>query len=66
MSLIIFMSSTTGRLVRAFVGVAMIVVGLVLGGGWITLSVIGLIPLAAGASDVCMLAPLLGQPLKRH
>jgi hypothetical protein len=66
MSLITFMSSTTGRLVRAFAGVALIVVGLVLGGGWIALSVIGLIPLAAGALNVCLLAPLLGQPLKRQ
>jgi DNA-binding FrmR family transcriptional regulator len=58
------MSSSTGRLVRAFAGVALVVVGLVFGGGWFTLSVIGLIPLLAGALNVCLLAPLMGQPLK--
>ena len=64
MSLIKFMSSSAGRLLRAFVGLALIVVGFALGGGWLTLSVIGLIPLFAGALNVCLLAPLMGQPLK--
>ena len=64
MSLINFMSSSVGRLVRVVAGVALIVVGLALGGGWLTLSVIGLIPLLAGALNVCLLAPLMGQPLK--
>lgn len=64
MSLINFMSSSVGRLVRVVAGVALIVVGLALGGGWLTLSVIGLVPLLAGALNVCLLAPLMGQPLK--
>jgi hypothetical protein len=63
-SLINFMSSSVGRLVRVVAGVALIVVGLALGGGWLTLSVIGLVPLLAGALNVCLLAPLMGQPLK--
>jgi hypothetical protein len=45
-------------------GLAIIVVGLGLGGGWLALSVIGLIPLVAGALNACLLAPLMGQPLK--
>ena len=64
MSLVKFMSSSAGRLARALAGLVLIVVGLALGGGWLTLSVIGLIPLLAGALNVCLLAPLMGQPLK--
>jgi len=63
-SLVKFMSSSAGRLTRALVGLVLIVVGVALGGGWLTLSVIGLIPLFVGALNVCLLAPLVGQPLK--
>jgi hypothetical protein len=59
-----FMSSATGRLLRIVAGIALIVIGLIAGGGWVTLSVIGLIPLIAGLANVCLLAPLFGQPLK--
>lgn len=59
-----FMSSSTGRLLRIVAGIALIVIGLIAGGGWITLSVIGLVPLLAGLVNVCLLAPLFGQPLK--
>ncbi len=59
-----FMSSSTGRLLRIVAGVALIVIGLIAGGGWIALSVIGLVPLLAGLANVCLLAPLFGQPLK--
>jgi hypothetical protein len=58
------MSSRIGRLLRVAAGMALIIVGLEFGGGWLTLSVFGLIPLFAGALNVCLLAPLLGQPLK--
>ncbi|HVA69758.1 MAG TPA: YgaP-like transmembrane domain [Acidimicrobiales bacterium] len=64
MSLIKFMSSRAGRLLRVVAGIALIAVGLLLGGGWLTLSVIGLVPLIAGALNVCLLAPLMSQPLK--
>ena len=64
MSLVKFMSSSAGRFTRALVGLVLFVVGVALGGGWLTLSVIGLIPLLAGALNVCLLAPLMGQPLK--
>ncbi|MHB1089078.1 MAG: YgaP family membrane protein [Acidimicrobiales bacterium] len=59
-----FMSSGTGRLLRIVAGIALIVIGLIAGGGWVTLSVIGLVPLIAGLANVCLLAPLFGQPLK--
>jgi hypothetical protein len=58
-----FMASTTGRVVRVVAGVALIVVGGLLGGGWWALAVIGLVPLAAGAFDICLFNVLFGQPL---
>ncbi len=61
-----FMSSATGRSLRVVAGVALIVIGLVAGGGWVTLSVVGLVPLIAGLANVCLLAPLFGEPLKGH
>lgn len=64
MSLIKFMSSSAGRLLRVIAGLALVVLGFALGGGWLTLSIVGLIPFFAGAFNVCLLAPLMGQPLK--
>jgi hypothetical protein len=58
-----FMASSAGRAVRIIAGVALIVVGGLLGGGWWTLAVVGLVPLAAGALDVCLFNVLIGQPL---
>jgi hypothetical protein len=58
------MSSSAGRLARIVAGLVLIIVGFVLGGGWLTLSVVGLIPTFAGAFNVCLLAPLMGQPFK--
>ena len=59
-----FLASSTGRVVRAVAGLALIVVGLaVVGGaiGWI-LAVVGLVPLLAGVFDRCVFAPLFGLP----
>ena len=58
-----FMASTAGRVVRVIAGVALIVVGGLLGGGWWALAVVGLVPLAAGVLDVCLFNVLFGQPL---
>ena len=58
-----FMSSSTGRLARIVAGVAIIGVGLWLGGaGGVVVAVIGVVPLAAGAFDFCVFAPLAGKP----
>jgi hypothetical protein len=61
-----FMSSGLGRGLRIVAGIILIAVGLaVVGGtGGIVLAVIGLVPLLAGAFDVCLFAPLFGAPLK--
>jgi hypothetical protein len=58
-----FMATAIGRLLRVAAGLAMVVIGVSLGGGWWALAVAGLIPLLAGALDFCVLAPLFGQPM---
>ena len=60
-----FMSSTSGRALRIIAGLALIVVGLaVVGGtGGVVLAVVGLVPLGAGAANVCLFGPLLGTDL---
>jgi hypothetical protein len=59
-----FMSSTAGRLLRIVAGVALIVIGLAVvhGVGGIILAIVGLVPLVAGLSNVCVFAPLFGGP----
>lgn len=55
-----FMSSTAGRALRVVAGLALIVIGLATGTWW--LAVVGLVPLLAGALDVCLFAPLFKAP----
>ena len=64
MGLVKFMSTTVGRLARVLAGAVLVVVGVALGGAWWFLAIVGLVPLIAGAINVCLLAPALGQPLK--
>ena len=65
MGFALFMSSAAGRLLRIVAGLLMIVQGVRAGttGGYI-LAIIGLVPLALGILNWCMLAPLLGVPFK--
>lgn len=59
-----FLAGSAGRVVRALAGVVLILVGLVVVGGlwgWV-LAIVGLVPLAAGAFDFCVFAPLFGLP----
>ena len=58
-----FMASGAGRALRGVAGTVLIVVGAVLGGAWWGLSAVGLVFVAVGVVDVCLLAPLSGQPL---
>jgi hypothetical protein len=62
--LIQFMASMSGRLVRAIAGIVLVVVGLFVVEGTVgaIIAIIGLVPLAAGALDFCIIAPLLGFP----
>lgn len=59
-----FMASPSGRALRIIAGLVLIVLGLfIITGiaGWIV-AVVGLLPLAAGAFDFCLFAPLFGAP----
>lgn len=62
MVIIKFLGSTAGRWTRGIVGVALVVLGVVLGGWWFILAAVGLVVFLAGALDVCLLAPLFGKP----
>ena len=59
-----FMASPAGRWVRVIAGIALIAGGLGPIGGTlgIALAVIGLVPLLAGAFDVCVFSALFGGP----
>jgi Protein of unknown function (DUF2892) len=65
MSFITFMSSTAGRALRIVAGLALIAVGLAVVGGTagIVMAVVGLVPLGAGATNVCLFGPLFGSDL---
>jgi hypothetical protein len=60
-----FMASTAGRIIRILAGIALIAWGLIgLGGATgIIVAVIGAVPLLAGLFDVCLFAPLFGNPI---
>jgi len=60
MVIIKFLGSTAGRWTRGLVGLALILTGFLLGGGWIALSLLGAVFLTAGIADVCPLGPLKG------
>ncbi len=59
-----FMSTIYGRLLRILAGIALMVVGLVsVHGFWgILLALVGLVVLAAGAFNFCIISALFGGP----
>ena len=60
-----FIASPAGRWLRIGAGAALIGRCLLVGGtGGIVLAVVGVVPLAAGASDRCLFAPLFRAPFK--
>lgn len=63
MSFARFMAGPIGRGVRVAAGLVMIIAGIAMGsaGGWI-LAAVGVLPLLAGALNICVLAPLLKAP----
>lgn len=56
-----FINSPAGRIARVVAGLILIVWGYI--GGGIVLIIIGLIPLAAGTLDLCLISALLGGPI---
>lgn len=60
-----FLASQNGRIARIVAGLVLIVAGFLIGDtAGIVIAVIGVVPLAAGALDICLFAPLFGQPLQ--
>jgi uncharacterized membrane protein len=58
------MSSPTGRLARVAAGAALIAWGYAMHStGGVVLAIVGLVPIAAGAFDLCLLGPVFGLPL---
>ena len=65
MKFLMFMNTTTGRWIRTIGGVALIGIGLLLGGVLGTvLAVFALLPIATGLFGVCPINPLFGQSMK--
>ncbi len=64
-SFVNFMASSTGRIARIVVGIALIILGIVglSGTTGLIVAVIGAVPLLAGVFDFCIFAPLFGRPL---
>ncbi len=66
MAIVQVLSGTAGRGVRVVVGLGLVAIGVWLVGGiagWV-LAVIGLVPIAAGVFDFCVLAPFFGLGFK--
>lgn len=62
-----FLSGPAGRGVRVVAGLALIAVGLGPVGGGMTgyiIAIVGLVPIAAGAFDFCLLGPLFKAPFR--
>ena len=52
-----FMASRTGRALRVIGGAAMVVIGVLLGGEWRTLTVVSRVPLLAGVHSISASSP---------
>lgn len=65
-SLFGFLADTTGRIVRAAVGIVIVLIGLLAVGGTagVIVALIGLVPVAAGVFDFCLFGALLGYPFR--
>ena len=61
-----FMATVAGRGLRIVAGLALIAYGLLVvhGTTGTVLALVGLVPLALGAFNICLFGPLLGAPLR--
>ena len=66
MSLSRFLSQPLGRGLRVVVGLVLIGLGLfaIKGAVGVVIAIIGLVPLAAGAFNICLVGPLVGGHLR--
>ena len=59
MSFVSFMRSAAGRGLRIVAGIALITLGISIGGtGGVIIAVVGVVPLAAGVFNFCLAGPL--------
>jgi hypothetical protein len=58
-----FFASGLGRGLRIVAGLVLAVVGIAAGGWWLLLAALGVVFVAVGALNICLLAPLFGGPL---
>lgn len=60
-----FMATPAGRIARVILGIVLIWIGVMMDkpAGYV-LEVIGLVPIIAGALNLCLIAPLIGAPMK--
>lgn len=63
MSILRFIGSRQGRGARVLVGILLITLGISGEGNRKALAIVGLVPLAAGAFDICLLGPLFRLPI---
>ena len=57
------MATPLGRLIRIAAGIGLIALGIYVGAVWgLVLGVVGAVPLLAGIFNVCLAAPLFGEP----
>lgn len=59
-----FMASPVGRVARILIGLALIVTGLLAGGPMLALVAVGLIFVAVGVVNVCLIGPIIRAPFK--
>lgn len=67
MSFAEWMSKPAGRIVRIIAGLILIGVGLYFQTFWgYVVAVVGVVPVLAGAFNICLIAPVLGAPFRGH
>lgn len=66
MQFVKFMTSSAGRIARVILGIAIIALGQLVVQGTVgtVMSVVGLIPIAGGLLDFCLIGKALGYPFK--
>jgi hypothetical protein len=64
MFIVDFLASTAGRITRVVIGVALIALGIALGGWWLLLLAPGALFLVTGILGVCLIGALVGRPLR--
>ncbi|MDA8396171.1 MAG: DUF2892 domain-containing protein [Candidatus Dormibacteraeota bacterium] len=65
MKLATWMATATGRGLRMLAGLVLIGVGLAVGGvAGVIVAIVGLVPLLAGVTNVCLVAPVVRAPFR--